>query len=125
MADSHVRASFDEALIAGEVAVCDMVRLELLHSGRNGVEFRARREELAVLHDCPIGKPEWQRALWVYERLAEQGGAHHRAVKHADLLVAAAAEAAGVRVVHYDEDFDRIAAVTEQPVRWLAPRGSL
>ena len=78
-----------------------------------------------MLHDCPIGKPEWQRGLWVYERLAEHGGARQRAVKHADLLVAAAAEAAGVRVVHYHEDVDRIAAVTEEPVRWLAPRGSL
>lgn len=120
-----VRSAFDEALIGGEVATCDMVRLELLHSTRNPEEFRARREELAVLEDCPIGKPEWRRALWVYERLASQGGAHQRAVKHADLLVAAAAEAAGLPVVHYDEDFDRIAAVTEQPVRWLAERGTL
>jgi len=28
-------------------------------------------------------------------------------------------------VWHYDEDFDRIAAITGQPVQWLAPRGSL
>jgi predicted nucleic acid-binding protein len=120
-----VRWWFDEAVIAGEMATCDMVRLELLYSARNPEEFRARREELTVLPDCPIGKPQWERALWVYERLAEQGGAHQRSVKHADLLVAAAAEAAGVPVLHYDEDFDRIAAITEQPVRWLAERGSL
>jgi predicted nucleic acid-binding protein len=120
-----VRSTFDEAVIAGQLATCDMVRLELLHSARNFEEFRARREELGVLPDCPIGKPQWQRALRVYERLAELGGAHQRAVKHAGLLVAAAAEAAGVPVLHYDEDFDRIAAITEQPVRWLAKRGSL
>lgn len=120
-----VRSRFDEAVITGQMATCDMVRLELLHSARNREEFRARHEELTVLPDCPIGKPEWQRALWVYERLAEQGGAHQRAVKHADLLVAAAAEAAGVPVLHYDEDFERIAAITQQPIRWLAERGSL
>jgi hypothetical protein len=28
-------------------------------------------------------------------------------------------------VLHYDEDYDRIAAITGQEVRWLAPRGSL
>lgn len=43
---------------------------------------------------------------------------------HADLLIAAA-EAAGVTLLHYDEDYDRIAAVTGQPTRWIAPRGSV
>jgi predicted nucleic acid-binding protein len=46
-------------------------------------------------------------------------------VKHPDLLIAAAAEAAGVTVLHYDEDYDRIAEITGQPTCWLAPTGSL
>ncbi len=121
----ELRSVFDEALIKGEVASCDMVRLELLHSAQNADDFRALREDLAALPDCPIGKPQWERALEVYERLAEQGGLHQRAVKHPDLLIAAAAEAAGLAVLHYDEDYDRIAAITGQEVRWLAPRGSL
>jgi predicted nucleic acid-binding protein len=121
----ELRRGFDEALIEGDVAICDMVRLELLYSAQSVDEFRALRGELAALPECPIGAEQWKRALEVYERLAEQGGLHHRAVKHADLLIAAAAEAAGVGVLHYDEDYDRIAAITGQPVRWLAPRGSL
>jgi hypothetical protein len=28
-------------------------------------------------------------------------------------------------VLHYDEDFDRIAAITGQPTSWIVPRGSL
>jgi predicted nucleic acid-binding protein len=40
-------------------------------------------------------------------------------------LIAAAAESAGVELLHYDEDFDRIAAITGQPMRWIVPRGSL
>jgi predicted nucleic acid-binding protein len=71
------------------------------------------------------GEDEWARALDVYEALAAKGGTHQRSVKHPDLLIAAAVESAAVPVVHYDEDFDRIAAVTGQPTRWLAPRGSL
>jgi predicted nucleic acid-binding protein len=102
-----------------------MVRLELLASARNPDEFDTLNEELDALDQCPIAEREWQRAFWVYRELATQGGAHQRSVKHADLLVAAAAEAAGVGLVHYDEDFDRIAAITQQPTRWLAPRGSL
>ena len=74
---------------------------------------------------CPITPEQWQRALWVYERLSARGGLHQRTVKHPDLLIAAAAEAAGIAVLHYDEDYDRIAEVTGQPTRWFAPAGSL
>lgn len=121
----ELRRAFDAALIDGELATCDMVRLELLHSARNPDEFAEIREDLAALPDCPIGKEQWGRALWVYERLSGSGGAHQRSVKHADLLIAAAAEAAAVTLLHYDEDYERIAAITGQPTRWLAPPGSL
>jgi predicted nucleic acid-binding protein len=122
---SALRHEFDTALVDGELATCDMVRLELLYSARSVDEFMEIRTELAVLSDCPIGKAQWERALWVYEQLSAQGGAHQRSVKHADLLIAAAAEAAGVAVLHYDEDYDRIAEITRQPTRWMAPKGSL
>ena len=121
----ELRGEFDTAVVDGEVATCDMVRLELLYSARNLREFAEIREELAALPDCPIGTEQWERALSVYEQLSARGGAHQRSVKHPDLLIAAAAEAAGVTVVHYDEDYDRIAEITGQPVRWLAPKGSL
>jgi predicted nucleic acid-binding protein len=121
----ELRRAFDSALVDGELATCDMVRLELLHSARSGIEFVEIRQELAALADCPIEKEQWRRALWVYERLSAQGGASQRSVKHPDLLIAAAAEAAGVGVLHYDEDYDRIAAITGQPTRWLAPKGTL
>jgi hypothetical protein len=28
-------------------------------------------------------------------------------------------------VLHYDDDYDRIAAVTGQPAQWVVPRGSV
>ena len=42
-----------------------------------------------------------------------------------DLMIAAAAEAHGLTVLHYDADFDRIAKVTRQPTEWVVPRGSV
>jgi predicted nucleic acid-binding protein len=121
----ELRGGFDAALVDGELATCDMVRLELLHSARSTTEFAEIRRELAALPDCPIDKAQWSRALWVYEQLSAQGGGSQRSVKHPDLLIAAAAEAAGITVLHYDEDYDRIAAITGQPTRWLAPKGTL
>lgn len=120
-----LRREFDESVVDGQVATCDMVRLELLHSARNIDEFRMTRTDLDHLPDCPLSTEQWRRALDVYEALAGEGGKHQRSVKHPDLLIAAAAEAAGVAVLHYDEDYDRIATVTGQPTRWLAARGSL
>jgi predicted nucleic acid-binding protein len=121
----QLREAFDSALVDGELATCDMVRLELLYSARNPEEFAEIRLELAALPNCPITQAQWQRALWVYEPLSARGGTHQRSVKHPDLLIAAAAEAAGIAVLHYDEDYDRIAEITGQPTRWLAPAGSL
>lgn len=123
--DELLRRRFDDAIAGGDVATCDPVKLELLHGTRNTPEFSTVRTGLDLLRQCPVGPREWRRALDVYESLAHQGGLHHRRVKHFDLLIAAAAESAGLGLLHYDADFETIAAVTGQPTRWLAPRGSL
>lgn len=122
---ADLREDFDERVLRREIATCDAATLELLYTARNGPELSARRAQLDLLPRCPIGPSQWRRALDVYEVLAHQGGLHHRRVRHADLLIAAAAEAAELPVLHYDADFDVIAAVTGQPTRWIAPRGSL
>ncbi len=63
------------------------------------------------------------RAMQVTALLASAG--HHRAASPADLLIAAAAEAHHLTLLHYDADFERIAAVTRQPTEWVAEPGSL
>jgi predicted nucleic acid-binding protein len=112
-------------LEADELGLCDQVRLEILWSARSSKDYDGLAEELAALPRIAIDASTFERALEVQGRLAHVGGLHHRSVKIADLVIAAAAEAAGATVLHYDADFDRIAKVTRQPVRWIAPRGSL
>ena len=119
------RGAFATQVDRGAVVTCDAVKAELLYSTRNVDHFRARRTYLEALPCCPIRAQEWGRAFDVYELLAARGGAHHREVPFNDLLIAAAAEAAGVPVLHYDRHFERIAEVTGQPVRAIAPLGSL
>lgn len=48
----------------------------------------------------------------------------HRAAGVVDLRTAAIAEQYAATVLHHDTDFDHIAAVTGQQVRWVVPRGS-
>ena len=121
----ELRRAFDELVIDGRIAACDQVALELLYSTRDHDEFEARRSQLSALPQCPIGTEQWSRAIDVQGHLAAHGPLHHRQVKLPDLLIAAAAEAAEVEVLHYDRDYDAIAAVTGQPTRWIAPRGSV
>ncbi len=99
--------------------------LELLYSARSAEEFRLIHQRLDPLVSHPVGPDQWRRAIEVYETLAEGGGAPQRRVKHLALLIAAAAEAATVPILHYDEAYDRIAEITGQAARWLAPRGSV
>jgi predicted nucleic acid-binding protein len=122
---SVVSADFEDRLVGGEIAICSMVKLELLWETRDARGFAERRARLEALDELPIDEPVWRRALDVFEQLANQGPLHHRQVKLPDLLVAAAAELHGVGVCHYDRDFDLIAEVTGQPVRAIAPIGSL
>ncbi len=63
------------------------------------------------------------RAVDVQDVLATRS--RHRDAKLADLLIAAAAEAAGLVVLHYDRDFELIADVTGQPVEWVVPAGTV
>jgi len=50
---------------------------------------------------------------------------HQRGRKVPDLLVAAAAEARSLVVLHYEADFDRISAVTGQRASWIVEAGSI
>jgi predicted nucleic acid-binding protein len=123
--DSVVRERWRAALDADEVGICDQVRLEILYSARSGEDYERLVRELSALRPISIGEAEYRRACGVQLELAHVGGLHHRSVKIADLLIAAAAESAGAVVWHYDADYDRIAVITGQPVEWIAPRGSL
>ena len=123
--EPEIRSRFDDLVARAAISICDAVKLELLYTARNASELAARRAELDLLPQCPIGPYEFRRALDVYEALAHQGGLHHRRVKHPDLLIAAAAESVGVPVLHYDRDFEAIGSITGQAMRWIAPPGSI
>ena len=107
------------------IATCAPVGIELLRTTRDAAEFAARRSALDGLRQVAVGPREWQRAEDVFFELAELGPLHHRQVTLPDLLVAAAAERAELPVLHYDRHFELIASVTGQPVRAIAPLGSL
>jgi hypothetical protein len=120
-----VAAAWRRYLDSDELGLCDQVRLEILWSARSAPDYANLAEELSGLRSIPTDSSSFTRALAVQRELANAGGLHHRSVKIADLLIAAAAEAAQAIVLHYDADYDRIAAVTKQPTQWIVRRGSV
>ena len=114
-----------DLLAADDVAITEPVRLEVLFSARSAREYDAISRELDGLRQIDCGSPELRRALEVQRVLAHKAGLHHRSVKIPDLLVAATAELAGLTVLHYDEDYERVSAVTGQSTDWVVERGSI
>jgi predicted nucleic acid-binding protein len=123
--DPAVARWFEELVESGELATCAVVRMELLWTARDHEEFVDLRQDLAYVDDVAIDGPVWDRAIEVFESLSAGGPLHHRQVNIEDLVIAAAAERAQLEILHYDRDFDVIAEVTGQPVRAIAPIGSL
>jgi predicted nucleic acid-binding protein len=107
----------------GTLATFVTVDLELGYSARDPREHegiarvRGQLVQLACVEGIAL------RAREVQAHMTARG--HHRAAGVMDLLTAAAAEYYGASVLHYDADFDHIAAVTGQPVDWIVPKGSV
>jgi predicted nucleic acid-binding protein len=119
-----VREPWSAALRAGTIATCSIVTLELLYSTRNAAEFAEREAEQALLRDVPVSRSVQRAAIGALRELAARGPLHHR-VPPPDALVAAAAQEAGIGVLHYDHHYDRLAEVLDFESRWIAPAGSL
>jgi predicted nucleic acid-binding protein len=104
----------------GLVRITTVTRLEVGYSARSGADLRAGLQQppVSVMPVEYLTPAIEDRAVGVLSLLADRG--QHRAPSVPDLVIAAAAELAGLTVLHCDKDFDLIASVTGQPVEWLS-----
>ncbi len=106
----------------GLVGICLVTELAVGFSARSTSDHDDVRALLGQLVPIVLPVRAEQLARDLQRELVERG--QHRAVGVADLLVAAAARATGLTVLHYDGDFDLIAAATGQPCEWIVPAGA-
>jgi predicted nucleic acid-binding protein len=118
-----VAARLEPLFLNGEIATCGIVDLELLFSARSGNVYAAILADRRSLPKAEIDDRQIERAIEVQAEFARTG--RHRAITILDLLIAAAAEAAGLCVLHYDADYDLVAEVTGQAVEWVVAAGSV
>jgi|SRR5436190_24017432 len=122
MRQPGIRELIEPRAERGELARAGISDLEIGYSARSKIEWDRLAEALQVFELVETTADHVRRARQVQRMLASR---HQRGRKVPDLLVAAAAEARGLAVLHYDADFDRIAAVTGQACEWVAPSGSV
>lgn len=119
----QVRTRFAALLTEGRLAACQMTALEYLNNAASPAGYEALWAAVHGQRWMDVSTAAMQRAMDVHRLLA--ASSQHRHFRLPDLIIAATAEQHDATVLHYDADYDRIAAVTGQPVEWVAAKGSL
>jgi predicted nucleic acid-binding protein len=119
----QIRRRFETLLAEGRLAGCQMTSLEFLNNAPDPKSYEILRGALHGQRWLDVTTEAMNRALATHRELARTS--QHRHFRLPDLVIAATAETNGATVLHYDADYDRIAAVTGQPMEWVAPKGSL
>jgi predicted nucleic acid-binding protein len=119
---AEVRDAVQPAAERGELGRAGIGDLEIGYSAHDASEWDRLADGLEAFVLVETTADHVQRARQVQRMLAAR---HQRGRRVPDLLIAAAAESRGLTVLHYDADFDRIAAVTGQACEWVVPAGSV
>jgi predicted nucleic acid-binding protein len=119
----QVRKRFETLLAEGRLAACQMTSLEFLNNAPDPKSYEKLLGAFYAQRWLDVNTDAMSRALATHRSLARTS--QHRNFRLPDLIIAATAELNGATLLHYDADYDRIAAITGQPTEWVAPRGSL
>jgi predicted nucleic acid-binding protein len=113
-----------ERMGEGKLATCLPFLLEAGYSARSAGDLRAILSRLDGLPRIAVDGEVERLALAAHRTLADVG--HHR-LAPSDLVIAACAHRAGGGVLHYDRDYDLIAAHTRLKFEsvWVAEPGTL
>jgi hypothetical protein len=116
--DDSAAEDLSGLLRAGHIfAGSHLTAMELAYSARNSDDHARVIARQRASRWLPVTEAVMDRALEIIGHLAQRG--QHR-MPIPDVIIAATAEQHDATVLHVDGDYDRIAAITEQPVRRLA-----
>ena len=118
----EVRSVVDPLAHTGRLGRAGITDLEVGYGSRNAPEWDQDMVDLSVFELVETTADHVRRARQVQRLLAARS---QRGRKVPDLLIAAAAEEAGLTLLHYDNDFELIAKVTGQVCQWVVPPGTV
>jgi len=104
-----------QLLAKDTVAICPMIRLELLGGTRSADEFERLKRRLDALRQIPADEANWEMAARVAFELRQRG----KVIPYTDILIGSAAIVADAWLLHADRHFDVMAEETDLRVRNL------
>jgi len=106
--DPKARSLLLSAIERGDVCWCWPVRYELMVDARGPEGIAAVEHTLEGLREIPVDRSVQRAVLATMRELAAAGshGAHRYPLT--DLTVAAAAQSAGIDIVHFDQHLERL-----------------
>lgn len=99
-----------DALLEGDIAICDAIRMEVLAGARDERHLQALRRLLALATVLPTEPAHYDDAAALYRTCRREG---ETVRKLTDCLIAAVAIHADTSVLHKDVDFDVLARHTD------------
>ncbi|PPD50217.1 MAG: VapC toxin family PIN domain ribonuclease [Methylobacter sp.] len=94
------------ALNFEEVAICDVILMELLQGIRDENQYSLTKEYLLDLPCLPINQSTYLAAAQIYRNLRSRGITIRKSI---DCVIAAVALENHCKLLHHDRDFDFIA----------------
>ena len=102
-----------DALLDGEIATCDAIRMEVLAGARDEHHLGRLRRLLARTAVLPTTPADYDEAAALFRRCRREGYTLRRLI---DCLIASVAIRAAVPILHNDGDFDVLARHAGLPV---------
>lgn len=118
--DAKARDLLLGAIERGEVRWCWPVRYELMVDARGADGIAAIERTLESLREVPVDRGVQRAVLATMRELAAAGshGAHRFPLT--DLTVAAAAQHAGIDILHFDQHLERLGERLGVESRWIS-----
>ncbi|GIH70914.1 PIN domain nuclease [Sphaerimonospora thailandensis] len=114
----QVGAEWDQTVSAGLVGICEPVRQEFLRAvGGRPAFYEVGNLLRETFPYYAIRESVWEETGELQHELADRGW--HQCASPVDLLVAVTARHHKLTLLHADGDFETIARLTGQPVRWI------
>jgi predicted nucleic acid-binding protein len=118
--DSRARDLLLDAIERGDVRWCWPVRYELMVDARGAEGIATVEQTLESLREVPVDRSVQRAALATMRELAATGshGAHRFPLT--DLTVAAAAQNAGIEILHFDQHLERLGDHLDIGSHWIS-----
>lgn len=121
--DSKARDLLLRAIERGDVRWCWPVRYELMVDARGADGIAAVERTLDSLREVPVDRSVQRAVLATMRELAADGshGAHRFPLT--DLTVVAAAQHAGIGILHFDQHLERLGGLLDVESHWISDPG--